>query len=63
MTRCPKCNNALNLKVLGTDYNEDGWEIEVVRHYKCKCGAYFKGRSYFHAQEKYEITDIETLSL
>ena len=47
-----------------TEYNEDGWSIEVVRYYICGCGETFTGKSYYNCQECYEIVDpipIETL--
>ena len=57
MTRCPNCGSSAQLKVTETEYNEDGWEIEVVRTYKCGCGCGFTGTSYYHCQECYEIVE------
>ena len=57
MTRCPKCGSSAQPKLLTTEYNEDGWDIEVVRTYICGCGCTFTGTSYYHCQEGYEITE------
>ena len=56
MAKCPNCGSTAQPKVLMTEYNEDGWTIEVVRTYSCGCGCTFTGTSYFHSQECYEIT-------
>lgn len=56
--RCPNCGSSAQPKVLSTEYHEDGWEIEVVRHYKCGCGAHFVGKSYYNC-EGYEIIEEE----
>ena len=44
--RCPNCGSSAQLKVVSTEYHEDGWDIEVVRHYVCGCGEKFIGLSY-----------------
>ena len=53
--RCPNCGSSAQPKVLFTEYNENGWEIETVRHYKCGCGTQFVGKSYYTCHECYEI--------
>lgn len=57
MTRCPNCGSAAQPKVIATEYNEDGWTIEVIRTYQCGCGCGFTGTSYYHTQEGYEIVE------
>ena len=57
MARCPKCGSSAQPKLLTTEYNEDGWDIEIVRTYICGCGCTFTGTSYYHCQEGYEITE------
>mgnify|MGYP003296144769 CR=1 FL=1 len=57
MVKCPTCGSSAQPKLVATEYNEDGWTIEVVRHYTCGCGATFTGKSYYHCQEAYEIVE------
>jgi hypothetical protein len=57
MTKCPNCGSTAQQKLLTTEYNEDGWSIEVVRIYICSCGCTYTGTSYYHCQEAYEITE------
>ena len=58
MIKCPNCGSSAQPKVVYTEYHEDGWEIEVVRHYVCGCGEKFVGLSYYHC-EGYEIVESE----
>ena len=53
MCKCPNCGSSAQPRVIATEYNEDGWTIEVVRTYKCGCDQMFTGTSYFHCQECY----------
>lgn len=55
--KCPNCGSTAQVKVVSTEYNEDGWDIEVVRTYKCGYGCGFTGTSYFHCPEAYEIIE------
>lgn len=57
MVRCPNCGSTAQVKVVNTEYNEDGWDLEVVRVYKCRCGQMFTGTSYFHCPDAYEIIE------
>lgn len=57
MLRCPNCGSSAQSKVVATEYNEDGWTIQVVRTYKCGCGQRFTGTSYYTCQECYEIVE------
>lgn len=57
MTRCPNCGSSAQLKVIETEYFENGWEIEVVRTYKCGCGQMFTGTSYYICKDCYEIVE------
>lgn len=51
MVRCPICGSTAQPKVIKTEYVEDGWELEVIRTYKCGCGGLFTGTSYYEATE------------
>lgn len=57
MVSCPKCGSTAQVRLVRTDYNEDGWSIEVVRIYTCGCGCRFKGSSYYTCQEAYEVVE------
>ena len=56
--RCPNCGSSAQPKVVSTEYHEDGWDIEVVRHYVCGCGEKFIGISYYRS-DGCEIVKIE----
>lgn len=56
--RCPNCGSSAQPKVVSTEYHEDGWDIEVVRHYVCGCGEKFIGLSCYHC-DGYEIVESE----
>lgn len=58
MTKCPWCGSSAQLKVMKTDFEEDGWTIEVTHTYRCGCGQWFTGKSWHHCQECYEVIDI-----
>ena len=59
MASCPNCGSTAQVKLIETNYTEDGWTIELVRIYDCGCGCRFKGSSYYTCQEAYEtITPI-----
>lgn len=55
--KCPNCGSTSQPKIQETEYREDGWEIEVIRTYKCGCGCWFTGTSFYHCQECYEIIE------
>ena len=55
MARCPKCGSSAQPKLLTTEYNEDGWDIEVVRYYICGCGETAIGRSYYKCDDAHEF--------
>ena len=57
MAKCPNCGSTAQPKLLTTEYNEDGWSIEVVRTYICGCGCTYTGISCYHCQEAYEIIE------
>lgn len=55
MPRCPNRGSSAQLQEMcDTAYNEDGWTIEVVRVYRCGCGQWSVGKSYFHCEDCYE---------
>lgn len=39
--KCPTCGSSAQPKLVDTDYRENGWTIEKIRHYKCGCGTDF----------------------
>ena len=57
MPKCPRCGSTAQVKVTGTNFVEDGWEITLYHHYECGCGCRFYGTSVFHCQEQYEIIE------
>lgn len=57
MVRCPHCGSTAQVKVTGTNFVEDGWEITLYRGYECECGCRFHGTSVFYCQEQYEIIE------
>jgi hypothetical protein len=57
MAQCPNCGSSAQPKVVGTEYNEDGWTIKVVRTYKCGCGQMFTGTSYHTCKDGYEYVE------
>lgn len=58
MGKCPNCGSTAQPKLLTTEYNEDGWSIEVVRTYICGCGCVYTGTSYYQCNECYEVTEV-----
>lgn len=59
MPKCPHCGSTAQVKVTGTNFVEDGWEIILYRHYECGCGCRFYGTSVFVSQEQYEVIEEE----
>ena len=58
MNKCPNCGSTAQPKLLTTEYNENGWSIEVVRIYICGCGCTYTGTSYYHCNDADETTEI-----
>ena len=57
MPKCPYCNSASHVIALHEEHTEDGWEITLVRHYKCSaCKKYFHGTTVYKSEE-YEIIE------
>lgn len=54
MAKCPWCGSTAQPKVIKEEYHEDGWTIKVIRTYKCGCGTYFTGTSWYHCTDCYE---------
>lgn len=46
--KCLNCGSSAQVKILSTKYVEDGDKIEVIRYYKCGCGAKFIGASVYY---------------
>jgi hypothetical protein len=59
--KCPNCGSTAQVRLSKTEYNEDGWTIEVIRIYTCGCGCKFKGVSYYHCEDAHE--DVTMLSM
>lgn len=45
MANCPNCGSTAQVRVQTTQYQEDGWEIEVIRYCTCGCGETFTATS------------------
>ena len=58
MAKCPWCGSEAQIKVVATDYIEDGWDMEVQRHCVCGCGTAFVAKSWYHSDGCEEI-DVE----
>ena len=57
MPKCPYCGSASHVIDLHEEYTEDGWEITLVRHYKCgECKKYLHGTTVYKSEE-YEIIE------
>lgn len=59
MPKCPHCGSTAQVKLLDENYSYE-WEykIVIIRDYKCGCGAYFRGITYFY-RHGYEMIDKE----
>ena len=57
MVRCPWCGSTAQVEVVSTEYIENGWDIEVVRTYRCGCGQMFTGTSYYTCPDAYEVVE------
>jgi len=58
MPKCPWCGSTAQVREVETEYLEDGWSIEVRRHYRCGCGTCFVHKSWFKS-EGYEEVEVE----
>ena len=58
MPKCPWCGSTAQVKEIETEYLEDGWSIEVRRHYKCGCGTCFVHKSWFES-DGYDEVEVE----
>lgn len=47
MAKCPWCGSEAQVEVLATEYIENGWEMEVLRHCECGCGTTFVAKSWY----------------
>ena len=41
MIKCPHCGSTAQIRVIETEYEEDGELIKTYRAYKCGCGHLF----------------------
>ena len=55
--KCPNCGSTSQPKIQETEYKEDGWDIEVIRTYKCGCGCWFTGTAFYQCQDCYELIE------
>ena len=58
LIKCPNCGSTAQVKILNTEYHEDGPTIRVVRIYKCGCGQMFATTSHYHWIEDETITNF-----
>jgi hypothetical protein len=54
MAKCPNCGSTAQVRVLTTEYQENGWEMEVIRYCTCGCGETFTATS-LYASDGFEI--------
>lgn len=47
MAKCPWCGSEAQIEVVATEYIENGWEMEVLRHCECGCGTIFVAKSWY----------------
>lgn len=59
MARCPNCGSSAQVKVKSTQYQENGWEIEVTRYCICGCGETFTATSHY-TSDGFETTKTLT---
>lgn len=57
MPKCPNCGSTAQVKVIETNFVEDGWKITLYRDYECGCGCCFYGTSVFICQDAYETIE------
>lgn len=55
MPKCPWCGSTAQVREIDTEYLEDGWSIEVRRHYRCGCRTCFVEKSWFKSEGYMEI--------
>ena len=58
MAKCPWCGSEAQVKVVATEYIENGWDIEVQRHCECGCGTTFVAKSWYKS-DGYEDVEVE----
>ena len=58
MPKCPWCGSTAQVRETDTEYLENGWSIEVRRHYRCGCGTCFVHKSWFES-DGYEEVEVE----
>lgn len=51
---CPNCGSTAQPKIVATNFEEDGWTVKVIHHYKCSCGQDFTGTGYYENRDSYE---------
>lgn len=57
MANCPNCGSTAQVTVQTTDYQENGWEMDVIRYCTCGCGETFTATS------RYVSDGFETVNL
>lgn len=59
MPKCPHCGSTAQVREEETIYDENGWDINVIRRYSCGCGCRFSLTSTYTCNDQYEELEIE----
>ena len=59
MIKCPNCGSSAQVRILETDYHEDGWTITRVDAYRCGCGCRFEVSAVFESDGIETIDNID----
>lgn len=63
MPKCPRCGSTAQVRERETIYDENGWEISVIRRYYCGCGCCFSLTSVYICNDEYEELEIEKITI
>ena len=59
MIKCPNCGSTAQIRVIHSNFIEDGCEIEKVSTYKCGCGCLFMTSTLYEAIGSEEILNAQ----
>ena len=59
MIKCPYCGSTAQVKLLRTDYQENGWTITRVDAYQCGCGCQFEASAVFESDGYETIENVK----
>lgn len=49
MIKCPNCGSSAQLKVVHTEYEENGRDVKVTHFYVCGCGETAIGSNWYYS--------------